>query len=251
MISIGLPAILPPRCSLASSTERRMSSPIAACGPEKVLMKPILTLCCASAGAALSAMAAIVAVPNNLPIITPLPVSVGVYRSRKHSAAQFEALDLAGGGLGQFRHVLDPTRIFVGRQRLFAERHQFLGQFLVAATGLFQHDECFGFEQAVLVGVADDGRFQYGGMADEAVLDLDRRAPDAAHLQHVVAAAVVDEVTVFVLAIGVAGVEPAIDHGLGGLLRVVPVVLGGPPRAKPQASALAFAHRLAVLVDDL
>src|SRR5262252_7516839 len=124
MISKGRPPILPPRCSLASSTERRMSSPIAACGPEKVLMKPILTLCCASAGAALSAKAAIVAVPNNLPIITPLPVSVGVYRSRKHSDAQFEALDLAGRRLGQLRHVLDPARVFVGGERFLAERRQ-------------------------------------------------------------------------------------------------------------------------------
>src|SRR6266851_2352823 len=65
-----------------------MSSPIAACGPEKVLTKPILTLCCAIADGEPIANAAIVAAPNNLPIMSPLPVSVGVYRSRKHCIQQ-------------------------------------------------------------------------------------------------------------------------------------------------------------------
>jgi hypothetical protein len=50
-----------------------MSSPIAACGPEKVLMKPILTLCCALAGWPANANAAIVAAPNNLFFISPAP----------------------------------------------------------------------------------------------------------------------------------------------------------------------------------
>src|SRR6476620_2961687 len=115
MISNGTPPILPPRCSLASSTERRMSSPIAACGPEKVLMKPILIGVCAIAGTAKTS-AAIVAVPNNLPVIGGRslfvsPIPDGAHKSRKHSATQFVALDLAGRRLGQFRHVLDPARI--------------------------------------------------------------------------------------------------------------------------------------------
>ena len=58
---------------MASSTERRMSSPIAACGPEKVLTKPILTLSCAHAGCSPNANAAIVAVPNNLLFMSPTP----------------------------------------------------------------------------------------------------------------------------------------------------------------------------------
>ena len=57
----------------ASSTERRMSSPIAACGPEKVLTKPILTLSCANAGCRPNANAAIVAAPNNLLFMSPTP----------------------------------------------------------------------------------------------------------------------------------------------------------------------------------
>ncbi len=88
-------------------------------------------------------------------------------------------------------------------------------------------------------------------MGDQAALDLDRRAPDAADLQHIVAAAVVDEEAVGILAIGVTGVEPALDHCLGGLLGLVPVVLGRRFRADPQPPAGAPRHRLAVLVDDL
>src|SRR5215468_2029562 len=133
MISKGWPPILPPRCSLASSTERRMSSPIAACGPVKVLMKPILIGAWAMAGCRPpipkpAASAAIVAAPNNLLVMSSLPVSVCVYNSRKHSGTQFVALDLAGRGLGQIRHVFDPARVLVGRQRGLAERHQLLGQ---------------------------------------------------------------------------------------------------------------------------
>ena len=47
-----------------------MSSPIAACGPEKVLMKPILIGAWAIAGRP-KASAAIVAVPNNLIFMVP------------------------------------------------------------------------------------------------------------------------------------------------------------------------------------
>ncbi len=74
-------------------------------------------------------------------------------------------------------------------------------------------------------------------MADQAVLDLDRRAPDAADLQHVVAAALVDEIAVGILAIGVAGVQPAVHHRLGGLLGLVPVILGGRLGLDPQTAA--------------
>jgi hypothetical protein len=50
-----------------------MSSPIAACGPEKVLTKPILTLSCAHAGCSPNANAAIVAAPNNPRFMDPTP----------------------------------------------------------------------------------------------------------------------------------------------------------------------------------
>ncbi len=43
-----------------------MSSPIAACEPDSVVTKPILTLCCAIAGCRPNASAAIVADPNNM-----------------------------------------------------------------------------------------------------------------------------------------------------------------------------------------
>src|SRR5690242_11566367 len=101
-----------------------MSSPIAACGPEKVLTKPILIGVCAVAGMA-RASAAIVAVPNNLDFmgrrsLSLSPSLMGAHKSRKHSVTQFVALDLAGRRLGQLRHVLDPARVLVGRQCLLA-----------------------------------------------------------------------------------------------------------------------------------
>src|SRR5262245_51407840 len=123
MISNGTPPILPPRCSLASSTERRMSSPIAACGPEKVLMKPILIGACAAAGRA-KASAAIVAVPNNLVFmilrsLLPSPSLMGLIKAENtllnKLATELVALDLSRRRLGQFGDVLDPARILVGR----------------------------------------------------------------------------------------------------------------------------------------
>src|SRR5436190_5009741 len=51
-ISTGTPPTLPPRCSTARSTDSFMNWPITPCGPENVLMKPILIFCCAAAGPA-------------------------------------------------------------------------------------------------------------------------------------------------------------------------------------------------------
>src|SRR6516165_6929753 len=52
MTSTGLPPILRPRWSRASSNELRMSLPITAVGPEKVETKPILMVSPAEAGPA-------------------------------------------------------------------------------------------------------------------------------------------------------------------------------------------------------
>ena len=61
-------------------------------------------------------------------------------------------------------------------------------------------------------------------MLDERRLDLDRRDPDAAHLQHVVAAAVVPEVAVRVLVVLVPGLDPRAEERLLRLVVLVPVV---------------------------
>src|ERR1700751_4508587 len=58
MTSTGLPPILRPRWSSASSKELRMSLPITAVGPEKVETKPILTVSPAKAGLASASAAA-------------------------------------------------------------------------------------------------------------------------------------------------------------------------------------------------
>src|SRR6476646_3055424 len=73
MTSTGLPPILRPRWSSASSNELRMSLPITAVGPLKVETKPILMVSPADAGFA-SAKTAAPASQNAFFITTPLLV---------------------------------------------------------------------------------------------------------------------------------------------------------------------------------
>src|SRR5882757_6358235 len=71
MTSTGMPPILRPRWSSASSNELRMSLPITAVGPLKVETKPILMLSAASTGCA-SARTVAPASQNAFFIFTPL-----------------------------------------------------------------------------------------------------------------------------------------------------------------------------------
>jgi hypothetical protein len=60
-------------------------------------------------------------------------------------------------------------------------------------------------DEPVAVLPRDDGAFQDGGVGGEHRLDFDRRDPDAADLEHVVASAGVPEEAVRIRAILVAG----------------------------------------------
>src|ERR1700704_5425383 len=118
MISNGTPPILPPRCSLASSTERRMSSPMAACGPEKVLMKPILMGVCAMTGCRPKASAVIVAAPNNLLFMGCFPAHpcclLGCHKSRKSRVQQHLLLPFAESAKGRCREAAEGSEARIG-----------------------------------------------------------------------------------------------------------------------------------------
>jgi len=61
-------------------------------------------------------------------------------------------------------------------------------------VAVLEDDERLRLDEPVRVLVPDDGGFEHGLVADPRVLDLDRRDPDAADLEHVVGPAAVQEV---------------------------------------------------------
>ena len=109
---------------------------------------------------------------------------------------QLEALDLARGRLGKRLDEFDPSWVLERSEALFAEALQLLGG---GARGGLQDDEGLGLVELVVVLVGDDRGFEHAGMRDQSGLDLGRRHPLAARLDHVVGAAAVDEVAFRVL----------------------------------------------------
>ena len=82
-------------------------------------------------------------------------------------------------------------------------------------------------------------------------LDLERGDPDAAHLQHVVAAAGVGVVAVGVAHVLVAALGPAALEGLARLLAVAPVHQGRARALDVEVADLAVGDRAAVLAAQL
>jgi len=89
---------------------------------------------------------------------------------------------------GSTATTFDPARIF--QTPIFCLTCSFSASSrpsVLASGG--QHHESFRLQQAFLIGFRHHGGLQHGGMRDQRALDLERRYPDARHLEHVVAAA--------------------------------------------------------------
>src|SRR5919197_1693359 len=100
---------------------------------------------------------------------SPLSVS----RARSYTlGAELEALDLAGCGLRQLAHELDPARVLVGRDLVFHERFQVVGQARCVRRRLLEDDERLGLDQAVRVLLADHGGLEDRAMTDQRRLDF-------------------------------------------------------------------------------
>src|SRR3989440_12019625 len=166
------------------------------------------------------------------------------------SGAQLETLDLAGRRLRQLADELDPARIFIGRDLVLDEGLQLVGEAGAAARGLLEHDERLGLHEPIGVLVDDDGRLEHGRVPDQRVLDLHRRYPDAADLQHVVGAARVPEVAVGILPVLVARLDPWAVERLLRLLVLVPVVGHRRVALDAQVADLALRDRPALVVHD-
>ena len=85
-------------------------------------------------------------------------------------------------------------------------------------------------------------------MLDQAVLDFDRADPDAADLEHVVAAPGVPEEAVGVLPVSVAGPDPAPLDRVAGLVVLVPVAGARGVAPHEQVADVADVDRLSGVV---
>ena len=120
------------------------------------------------------------------------------------------------------------------------------------ASGLsvFEDDEGLWLDQTFLIKATNDGRLDDVGMFDKFGFNLEWRAPDAANLQHVIAAAAVVEIAPRVTTTGVSGIEPAIDHRRRGAFGIVPITARRSISRNEQLTALVVADLDPVLVND-
>src|SRR5262249_53252108 len=84
----------------------------------------------------------------------------------------------------------------------------------------------------------------------ERALDLERRDPDAADLEHVVGAARVSEEAVGVAHVAIAGARPRAVERREASLALVPVARARRWAAHPERALFAVAHRLAQVVQE-
>src|ERR1019366_4893741 len=140
--------------------------------------------------------------------------------ARPLAIAQAKALDLSGRRLRQLVDELERTRVLVGCEALLDEGLQ-----LGVASRLpgLDDDEGLGLDESVPVLDADHRRLEHRRVLHQRRLDLEGRDPDAAHLEHVVAAPGIGVVAVGVARILVAALGPAALEGLARALAVAPV----------------------------
>ena len=134
--------------------------------------------------------------------------------------------------------------------RSFTCTLQRLEQAVARRIAVAQHDEGLRLDQPVGVLLADHRGFQHRLVRRERGLDLERRHPHAAHLEHVVGAAAVVEIAVGVAHVFVAGIGPFAREGAPALGALVPVAFARRRPAHDQLADLAVGQLMPVLVDD-
>src|SRR5262245_24350915 len=135
--------------------------------------------------------------------------------------SQLALQDLAGAGERQ-RLVadLDAARAFVAGDQRLAELHQFVRHGLRAGLG---HHGGVDLLTPALAGDADHVALRYRRVLRQRVLDFGGIDVLAAGDDHVLDAVDHIDEAILVHVAAVAGVHPAVDNGLGGLLRPFPI----------------------------
>ncbi len=120
----------------------------------------------------------------------------------------------------------------------------------VCRISALEHDERLWLDQLALVSVTDDSRLQYRVMCDQSRLDLGWRNIEATDLEHVVGAARIDIVPVFVTTVLVAALSPRPVERVPAALPVIPVILGACRPGNLQLADLALFCRASFIIDE-
>src|SRR5439155_23841387 len=114
-----------------------------------------------------------------------------------------------------------------------------------------EHHERERLHERVLVLRTHNARFHDGRMLGERALDLRRRHPHAARLDHVVGPTGVPEVAIHISLVLVAGAHPFPLDGLLGALVLVPIARARAIPLDDQVAHLANRHWTAGVVHEL
>src|ERR1044071_2120089 len=126
---------------------------------------------------------------------------------------QLEPLNLSRRRARQVRPHVDPARILPEACALLDVDLERFEKPVIGCIAVTQHDEGLGFHQTVRILFADDGGLQHRLVRGERGLDLERRHPHAAHLEHVVSAPAVVIVALRIAHVFVARVGPFTREG--------------------------------------
>src|SRR5262245_32555667 len=145
---------------------------------------------------------------------------------------------------------LDLARVLVGREAPLDELLQIAGEGLARGLAGAQDDERLRLHEPRLVAPADDGALEDGGVAEEAVLDLDGGDEGASHLEEVVAAPAVEVEALRVAAEEVPAHGPVAPEGRARLVAVVPVAERRRAPAHPEGAELPGGDVVSVGADE-
>src|SRR5262249_839668 len=140
---------------------------------------------------------------------------------------QSKSLNLAGRRFRQTIDELYPTRIFPHPDALLHVFLQFIAQGGLIDGGRLQNDKGARLGQPVPILLPDTRGLKHGGMRDQRLLDLERRNPDAANLQHLITTAVKAVIAIGVARVGIAGISPFPAKRSPRFLALVPVTVRG------------------------
>src|SRR5438876_2943582 len=164
--------------------------------------------------------------------------------------AQLVALDLAGDRLGQLRHELDQVRELEALQARLAVLLQRCDERIPLLRLRLRDHERLDLREPIDTD-ADHGAFRHRRMLQQRGLDLDRRDPETADLDHVVASSLVPVEAVLVDAVSVAGEEPLAEDRAFRLLVLRPIEREGAVALDVEITGLALGHRPAFVIEDL
>src|SRR5712691_5087749 len=164
--------------------------------------------------------------------------------------AQLVALDLAGHSLGQLGDELDEVRVLVALEARLAVLLK-LGHERIAGRSLaFDDHEGLDFREPLDID-ADHCALRHRWVLHQRRLDLDRRGPEPAHLDHVVGATLVPVEALRIDAVAIAGEEPFSEHRPLRLLVLGPIKRECAVAFDIQVSRLPRRNGLALVVEDL